>query len=293
MDDNSDRLYNLSILEASQLIRNRDLSPVELTEAFIDRIKDQNPFLNAYITVTEDLAFIQARAAEQEILSGLYKGSLHGIPIALKDLFDTAGVKTTSGSKLFEDRIPERDSTVTARLSASGAVLLGKLAMSENAIAGTGIGFKDPKNPWDKAKTAGGSSNGSAVAVAAGMAMATMGSCTRGSIRAPASFCNVVGLKPTYGRVSRHGVLPLSWTLDHVGPMTYRVADAAIIMEAISGYDSNDCTSSKNKLESFEMPSQYRLDGVKIAVPKHYFFNKSLPEVDSEVIKIAEDALAK
>ena len=293
MDDNSDRLYNLSILEASQLIRNRDLSPVELTEAFIDRIKDQNPFLNAYITVTEDLAFIQARAAEQEILSGLYKGSLHGIPIALKDLFDTAGGKTTSGSKLFEDRIPERDSTVAARLSASGAVLLGKLAMSENAIAGTGIGFKDPKNPWDKAKTAGGSSNGSAVAVAAGMAMATMGSCTRGSIRAPASFCNVVGLKPTYGRVSRHGVLPLSWTLDHVGPMTYRVADAAIIMEAISGYDSNDCTSSKNKLKSFEMPSQHRLDGVKIAVPKHYFFNKSLPEVDSEVIKIAEDALAK
>ena len=293
MHDNSNCLYNLSILEASKLIESRDISPVELTEAFLDRIRDQNSSLNAYITVTQEMALRQARKAEQEIQSGFYKGHLHGIPIALKDLFDTEGIKTTSGSMLYKERIPVKDSTVTARLNESGAVLLGKLAMSENAIAGTGIGFENPKNPWDISRTAGGSSNGSAVAVAAGMAMGAMGSCTRGSIRAPASFCNVVGLKPTYGRVSRHGVLPLSWTLDHVGPMTYRVEDAAIMLDAISGYDKNDRTSSQHSLKRFEIPSKHRLDGIKIAVAKHYFFDKTRPDVDPQVIKIAEEALVK
>ena len=293
MDDNSNFLYTRSIAEASKLIERRDISPVELTQAFLDRIRDQNCSLNAYITVTQEIAIRQARKAEKEIQAGFYKGHLHGIPIALKDLFDTEGIKTTSGSMLFKNRISVKDSTVTARLNECGAVLLGKLAMSENAIAGIGRGFKDPKNPWDISRTAGGSSNGSAVAVASGMAMGAMGSCTRGSIRAPASYCNVVGLKPTYGRVSRHGVLPLSWTLDHVGPMTYRVEDAAIMLDAISGYDKNDPTSSKQSLKKFEIPAKRRLDGIKIAVAKHYFFDKTRPEVDPQVIKIAEEALEK
>jgi len=293
MHDNSNFLYHLSIAKASKLIESRDISPVELTKAFLDRIRDQNQVLHAYITVTEELALRQARKAEKEIQLGGYKGHLHGIPIALKDLFDTAGIKTTSGSMLYKDRIPSEDSTVTARLHQSGAVLLGKLAMSENAIAGTGIGFEDPKNPWDLSRGAGGSSNGSAVAVAAGMAMGAMGSCTRGSIRAPASFCNVVGLKPTYGRVSRHGVLPLSWTLDHVGPMTYGVEDAAIMLDVISGKDKNDLTSAKDTLKKFEKPSKNRLDGIKIAVAKHYFFDATRPSVDQQVVNIAEEALVK
>ena len=293
MYDNSNFLCNLSILEASKLIETRDISPVELTEAFLNRIRDLNPYLKAYITVTEETALSQARKAEQEIQSGGYKGHLHGIPIALKDLFDTEGIKTTSGSMLYKDRIPTKNSTVAERLNRSGAILLGKLAMSENAIAGTGIGFEEPKNPWDISRTAGGSSNGSAVAVASGMAIGAMGSCTRGSIRAPASFCNVVGLKPTYGRVSRHGVLPLSWTLDHVGPMTYRVEDAAIMLDAISGYDNNDLTSAKDSLKKFEIPAKNNLDGIKIAVAKHYFFDATRSEVDPQVIKIAEEALVK
>lgn len=286
-------LHRLTIGEASGLIKCGELSPLELTEIFIKRIEEFNPQLKAYLTVTADLAIRQAKLAEAEIASGKYRGPLHGIPIALKDLFDTAAITTTSGSRLFAGRIPESDSTVTTRLRDAGAVLLGKLAMSENAAGGPDYGstFPIPNNPWNTDHHAGGSSNGSAVAAAARLAMGTMGSCTRGSIRAPASFCNVVGLKPTYGRISRKGVRPLSWTLDHAGPITPTVEDAAIMLGAVAGYDPEDPTSSNDLVPDYRASLHGGIRGLRIGVPRHFFFDESRPLVQKEPLTLADKAL--
>src|SRR5450755_3524674 len=215
----------LSLSEASELIRSRKISPVELTQACLSRIERLNDKLNAFITVTADAALSQARAAEGEIQQGNWKGPLHGIPIALKDLIDTAGVRTTAGSGVFKDRIPTQDAEVVRRLKAAGAVLLGKLNLHEFAYGGSSaISYFGPvHNPWDTAYSPGGSSGGSAAAVAARLCYAAIGTDTGGSVRQPASYCGIVGLKPTYGRVSTSGVTPLSWSLDHVGPMTRTV----------------------------------------------------------------------
>jgi aspartyl-tRNA(Asn)/glutamyl-tRNA(Gln) amidotransferase subunit A len=286
-------LHDLTIAEAGRLIQDRSLSPVELTRAFLDRIEKLDPRLNAYITVTADLALRQAARAEAELVAGQRRGPLHGIPIALKDLFDTAGVATTSGSRVFADRVPGSDGTVAARLREAGAVLLGKLAMSENAAGGPdpSTGFPIPNNPWNLEHGAGGSSNGSAVAASAGLAMGTMGSCTRGSIRAPAAFCNVVGLKPTYGRVSRHGVLPLSWTLDHAGPITRTVQDAALMLGAVAGYDPADPTSSGEPVPEYARGLRTGIEGLRVGVPRHFFFDRGMPFVQPEPLELADRAI--
>ena len=288
-------LHYLTIAQAGSLIRSGSLSPVELAGAFLERIEALDPSLNSYITVTADLAMEQARRAEAELSAGHDRGPLHGIPIALKDLFDTAGVPTTSGSRIFADRVPAEDGTVTARLREAGAVLLGKLAMSENAAGGPDptSAFTIPSNPWNLEHHAGGSSSGSAVAASAGLAMGTMGSCTRGSIRAPAAFCGVVGLKATYGRVSRHGVLPLSWTLDHAGPIAPTVEDAAIMLGAIAGYDPGDPTSSAAPVPDYRACLEDGIRGMRIGVARHFFFDRTRPLVQNGPLDLAERAIAE
>ena len=238
-------MTQLSISAASDLLRQKKLSPVELTTACLDRIERLNPVLNAFITVTAETALAEARAAEQEIHNGKWRGPLHGIPIGLKDLLDTSGVKTTCASALFADRIPTEDAEVVRRLKAAGAVIVGKQNMQEFAYGGTSAAsyFGPVCNPWNVDRIPGGSSGGSAAAVAAGMCLGAIGSDTGGSIRQPAAYCGLVGLKPTYGRVSTRGAFPLAWSLDHLGPITRTVADAAIMLGSIAGYDPLDPTT--------------------------------------------------
>src|SRR5579863_234832 len=228
-----------TIQQASEQIRAKKISPVELTRACLDRIELLNPRLNAFITVMAEPALAQARALETELHAGKWRGPLHGIPIGLKDLFDTAGVKTTCGSAVFADRIPAEDAEVVKRLKRAGAVLIGKQNMHEFAYGSTSVPshFGPVHNPWNTARIAGGSSGGSAAAVAAGLCFGALGSDTGGSIRQPAAFCGITGLKPTYGRVSTRGAIPLSWSLDHLGPMCRSVEDAALLLQVIAGYD--------------------------------------------------------
>ena len=288
----ADDLHYLTIHEASKLIESRELSPVELTRAFLDRIEALDSTLNAYITVLPDAAMAQARDAEAEIERGGYRGPLHGIPIALKDLYDTAGVLTTASSRVFADRVPEEDSTATAQLKSAGAILLGKLAMHEFALTGPDptCGFPIAKNPWNIEYHPGGSSSGSGTAIAAGLCMGTLGSCTGGSIRGPASHCSIVGLKPTYSRVSRYGVIPMSWTLDHVGPMTWNVEDTTIMLQAIAGYDPKDPTSSQESVPDYSEALVEDIQGLRVGVPRHFFFSDN-PSINPETLVLAEEAL--
>ena len=234
-----------TISELAPRLRRREISPVEVTRACLDRIEKLNPSLNAFITVTAESALAEARVAEAEILRGEWRGPLHGIPIALKDLIDTAGVRTTSASALHKDRVPTQDAEVVRRLRQAGAVIVGKNNLHEFAYGGSSLVsyFGDMHNPWDLTHIAGGSSGGSAAAVAAGLVYAAIGTDTAGSIREPAALCGCVGIKPTYGRVPSRGVIPLSLSLDHVGPLASTVADAAIVLQAIAGYDSADLTT--------------------------------------------------
>ncbi len=234
-----------SILETSELLRQGSVSPVELTTDCLARIEKLNPKLNAFITVTADSALAAARQAEAEIRRGDWRGPLHGIPLALKDLIDTAGVRTTAASLLFKDRVPTEDAEVVRRLKAAGAVLLGKQNLHEFAYGGSSMvsAFGEVRNAWNREHIAGGSSGGSATAVAAGLGYGAIGTDTAGSIREPSALCGVVGLKPTYGRVSARGVIPLSISLDHVGPIGRTVADVAAILAAIAGHDPADKAS--------------------------------------------------
>src|SRR5271154_870077 len=235
-----------SIFEISQRLRNRELSPVELTKNCLAKIEKLNPVLNAFITVTADLALEQARRAEAEIQRGQWRGPLHGIPLGLKDIVDTAGIRTTAASALFKDRIPTQDAEVVRRLKHAGAVLLGKQNLHEFAYGGSSMisDYGEVHNPWNPAHIAGGSSGGSAAAVAASLGYGAIGTDTAGSIREPAAQCGVVGIKPTFGRVSARGVIPLSLSLDHVGPIARTVADAAVMLQAIAGYDAKDANSA-------------------------------------------------
>jgi aspartyl-tRNA(Asn)/glutamyl-tRNA(Gln) amidotransferase subunit A len=287
-------LHYLTIGEASRLIRGRRLSPVELTRAVLERVEKVDGTLQTYITLLRDSAMAEAKAAEAEIRRGSYRGPLHGIPIALKDNYDTKGVRTTAGAPLLRQNVPAEDSTVAARLKAAGAVLLGKLTLTEFACAGPDptCGYPIPHNPWNLEHGAGGSSNGSAVAVSAGLCMGSMATCTRGSIRAPAMFCNVVGFKPTYGRVSRRGVIPLSWTLDHCGPITATVEDAANMLQVVAGWDPADPTSSHAPVPDYAGELRADIRGLKIGVPRHFFF-PDRPDVQREPLAIADAALRK
>ena len=231
-----------TIRQAGQELRSREVSSVELTEAALARIAERNPELNAYITVTTEYARAAARRADAELRDGNDRGPLHGIPVGVKDLFDTAGIRTTAGSRFFMDRVPEQDAAAVTRLHEAGAVPTGKHNTHEIAFGTTTMNphFGPARNPRDPSRIPGGSSGGSAVAVADGMCYGALGTDTGGSVRGPAALCGVVGLKPTYGRVSRVGVLPLAWTLDHVGPFGRTVEDCALMLQAIAGHDLAD-----------------------------------------------------
>lgn len=285
-------LHYLTIPQAGKLLKSGELSPVELTRAFLERIDALDSKLEAYITVMYDSALVEARNAEAEILRGEYRGPLHGIPIALKDLYDTKGVRTTASSKVMADRVPTEDATTTAKLSQAGAVLLGKLAMHEFALGGPDPtnGFPLAKNPWNLDHIPGGSSSGSGTAIAAGLAMGTLGSCTGGSIRGPAAYCGIAGIKATYGRVSRYGVVPLSWSLDHCGPLTWTVEDSAIMLQAIAGHDPKDPTSSRAPVPDYTASLREDVKGLRIGVPRHFFFAED-DRINSEVKTVADAAI--
>ncbi len=280
----------MTILEAARRLRAREISAGELLDECLGRIAELNPSLCAFITVTEESARESARQAERELGSGLDRGPLHGIPIALKDVFLTRGVRTTAGSRLFADYVPGHDAAVVERLAQAGAVLVGKTNMHELAYGITSANphFGVVRNPRDPARIPGGSSGGSAVAVAAGMALAALGSDTGGSIRIPAAFCGVVGLKPTYGRVSRYGMLPLSFSMDHAGPITSSVCDAALMMNAIAGRDPRDSSSSGAPVEDYLPAGEGSLEGVRIGLPEDFYFERVTPEARAAVERAAE-----
>jgi aspartyl-tRNA(Asn)/glutamyl-tRNA(Gln) amidotransferase subunit A len=289
----NDDIVTLDVAALSAKLRRKEISPVEVTDAYLHRIDTLNDRLKAYITVTADLAREQARAAEQEIGSGEWRGPLHGVPIALKDLCYTKGIRTTGGSRILGDFVPDYDSTVWTRLKDAGAVLLGKLNLHEFAY---GITSGNPhwgvcRNPYDTGRIPGGSSGGSAAAIVAGLAAATIGSDTGGSIRIPAALCGCVGLKPTWSRVSRHGVIPLSYTLDHVGPITKTVRDAAIVLNSIAGLDPLDSTSSAEPVPDYISSLEGGVKGLRIGVIRE-LSNPSDQEVE-RAFKAALEQLAK
>ena len=275
----------LSLHDASMMVRRKALSPVELTQACLARIERLNPVLNAFITVTADQALQQARNTEAEIRKGRWRGPLHGVPIALKDLFDTAGVRTTAASGVFKDRVPSEDAEVVRRLRAAGAVLLGKLNMHEFAAGSTSVAtyFGAVHNPWNLDSIAGGSSGGSAAAVAAGLCYGALGSDTGGSIRQPAAYCAIAGLKPTYGRVSTRGVSPLSWSLDHVGPMCRSVGDVALLLQPISGYDPEDSNSVDAFVPDYGQALRAKVSALRLGIPRKIFFEQLDPEIEAAV----------
>jgi aspartyl-tRNA(Asn)/glutamyl-tRNA(Gln) amidotransferase subunit A len=292
-DDNAfqSRRKNLqSIAQTSELLRKGSVSPVELASECLARIEKLNPKLNAFITVTAESALATAREAETEIRRGNWHGPLHGIPLALKDLIDTAGVRTTAASLMFKDRIPTEDAEVVRRLKAAGAILLGKQNLHEFAYGGSSMisAFGEVRNAWNPQHIAGGSSGGSATAVAAGMGYGAIGTDTAGSVREPAALCGVVGLKATYGRVSSRGVIPLSFSLDHVGPIGRTVADVAVILAAIAGHDGEDATSVDIPVENYAAALGQKLRPLRIGVPKKFFFE----DLDEEVASAVNHAIS-
>ncbi len=270
--------FELSLTEASRAVRARELSPVELTESVLARIAAVEGRLGAYVTVTADAALAAAVRAEREISGSGPRGPLHGIPMALKDLIDAEGIPTTASSHVRAGHVAERDSRVAERLGAAGAVLLGKTHTHEFAY---GLTTPQTNNAWNQSRVAGGSSGGSAVAVAAGGATFAMGTDTGGSIRVPAALNGVVGLKPTYGLVPRTGVTSLSWSLDHVGPLTRTVQDVALVLSATAGHDPRDPASvSGPMLDRFPGGD---LRGLKVGVPRNHYFDRVAPEVEESV----------
>jgi aspartyl-tRNA(Asn)/glutamyl-tRNA(Gln) amidotransferase subunit A len=274
-------LTTLTLKEASELVRRREVSPVALTEACLTRIERHDRAINAFITVTREQALISAREMESEIRRGQRRGPLHGIPIALKDNIDTAGIRTTAASGVFKDRVPEEDADVVVRLKRAGAVLVGKLNLHEFALGGTSAVtyFGPVRNPWALDRVAGGSSGGSAAAVSADMCFGALGTDTGGSIRIPASLCGIVGFKPTYGRVSNRGVIPMAWTLDHVGPMCKTVEDAALLLNAIAGYDALDPVSVDAPAADYSRTLRMETSKLRVGVARTPFFDNLDPEV--------------
>ncbi len=281
--------YDLTIAEAAAALRGGSLSALALTESVLARIEETEPTLNAYMLVTADLAREQAARADEELANGLDRGPLHGIPFALKDLFETAGITTTGGSGFLRDRVPEEDAFVVAKLHEAGIALTGKLGLHEFAFGTTSDNahFGAIRNPWNPDHSPGGSSGGSGAATAAGSALGTLGSDTGGSIRIPAAACGVAGLKPTRGLVSRSGVVPLSSTLDHAGPLSKTVEDSALILNAIAGYDPADQQSLDRPPEDFARELGRDLGGLRLGVPRHPLWENC----DDEVAAACEAAL--
>jgi len=275
----------LGMEKLGELLRSRKLSPVELAQAMLAQIDKQNPALNAYLAPLPELALAQAREAERAITAGQHRGPLHGIPVSVKDLFFVRGVRNTAGSKIFADFVPDHDATVVERLHGAGAVLLGKTNLHELAygITNNNPHYGPVRNPWRRTQIPGGSSGGSGVAVAASLCTASLGSDTGGSIRIPASFCGVVGLKPTFGRVSRWGVFPLGWSLDHVGPLARHVWDAAVVLQAIAGPDSRDEHCAAVAPPDYLRDIGAGVRGLAIGVPENYFYDHLSLDVERAV----------
>ncbi|MFC1935367.1 amidase [Chloroflexota bacterium] len=289
----SNDLSYLTIAELGPLLRHRQLSPVELVRACLDRIHALDGRLHAFITLMEESALEEARAAEQAIASGGYKGPLHGIPIGLKDLYYTRGIATTAGSTIMADFVPPEDATSVALLKAAGGIVLGKLNLYPFAYGATGINphYGTPQNPWDTERIPGGSSSGSGVALIAGLLPAATGSDTGGSVRIPAAICGIVGIKPTYGRISRHGIVPLSWSLDHAGPMARSVEDCAILLQTMAGHDPKDATSSTLPVPNYWAELKREVRGLRVGLPTELFFTSLQPRVRAAVdqaIKVLE-----
>lgn len=278
-------LAYLPLGEVANLLEKRELSPVELTRHLLDRIDRVDTHLHSYRTLLADRALEQARRAEAEIAGGAYRGRLHGVPIAVKDLVFTAGIPTSCGSTLMEGWLPTYDATVMHRLDAAGAVLLGKLHMTEFALRWHHPAWPVPANPWGADRWSGVSSSGSGVATAAGLCFGSLGTDTGGSIRFPAACNGVVGLKPTYGRVSRYGVFPLAKSLDNVGPMTRRVADAAILLGVIAGHDPNDPTSSHCTVPDYVSRLDQDVRGLRIGVDERFIRDGVHLEVSDAVLQ--------
>jgi aspartyl-tRNA(Asn)/glutamyl-tRNA(Gln) amidotransferase subunit A len=281
----SSELTDLSLLEASRRIRNRKISPVELTEACLRRIEQLQPVLNAFVTVTAEQALAQARELEEQAARGEWRGPLHGIPIALKDLIDTAGVRTTAASAVFAERVPTESAPVVDRLTKAGAVLLGKLNMDEFAYNFTSeTSFFGPiHNPWNTDYIPGGSSGGSAAAVSGRLCFGALGSDTGGSIRQPAALCGIVGLKPSYGLVPTRGVLPLAWSLDHLGPMCRTVTDTAILLEAMAGFDPQEPASVDAPVPGYASKLLGKTADLRLGVPRALFYDNLDSEVEEAV----------
>jgi aspartyl-tRNA(Asn)/glutamyl-tRNA(Gln) amidotransferase subunit A len=287
-------LHFLSIAEAARLIERRQLSPVTLTRAFLDRIVAIDPQLNAYLLVTADQALDQARIAEADIMAGNYRGPMHGIPFALKDIYCTAGIRTTSHSRTRADYIPPFDATTVTQLRGAGAILLGKLATHEFAHGGPSFDLPWPpaRNPWNRDHFTGGSSSGSGAGVAAGLMMGALGSDTGGSIRNPAALCGLVGLKPTYGLVSRRGVYTNSFSYDHAGPMTWSVEDCAIMLQAIAGHDPDDPASANRPVPDYRAALTGSIKGLRIGVLRHLFEEDApIPPVANAALEASFDVL--
>ena len=275
-----DDLTRLTVAQLAQRIRGKEVSPVEVADAFLRRIEAVEPKLNAFITRLDDHARRSAAAAEAEIMAGEYRGPFHGIPVGLKDLFWTEGIRTTSGSALDADFVTPVDSAVAARLQAAGAYCIGKLHMTEFAFDGTSRNhhYGPARNPWDTARMAGGSSSGSGVAVASGEAPIALGTDTGGSVRVPAALCGITGHKPTYGLISRYGVTPLSWSMDHVGPMARTVEDAALALNVLAGHDPRDRASLDTPTQDYTQGLDKGVKGMRIGVPREYVWDMVEPE---------------
>ena len=285
------QMHHKTIAELSNSLQKKEFSSVELTQHFLDRIQKLDPTLNSYITVTEELALQNAKAADERITKGAAT-PLTGIPIAHKDIFCTQDIRTTCGSKMLENFISPYDATVVSRMKNDGAVLLGKLNMDEFAMGSSNENsyFGPTRNPWNLEAVPGGSSGGSSAAVAAGLAAATTGTDTGGSIRQPAAFCNVTGLKPTYGRISRYGMIPLASSLDHAGPLTKTAKDAAIMLNCMAGMDPNDATSVDELVPDYTATLNNSIKGLRIGLPKEFFDHNLDPEI-AELVRVAAKEL--
>jgi aspartyl-tRNA(Asn)/glutamyl-tRNA(Gln) amidotransferase subunit A len=279
-----------TIVELASLLRTRAISPIEITRQCLRRIEKLNPSLNAFITVMTESALAQARAAENEIAHSKWRGPLHGVPVSLKDLIDVAGVRTTAASALFKDRVAGEDAEIVRRLKEAGAVIIGKNNLHECAYGGSSMisYWGEIHNPWDLGRIAGGSSGGSAAAVVAGLSYGAIGTDTAGSIREPAALCGCVGIKPTYGRVSMRGVIPLARSLDHVGPLAATVADVAVLLEVSAGYDAADITTPDLPVANYASALRKSPKTLRVGVPRAHFFE----DLDSEVAWAVEHALA-
>jgi aspartyl-tRNA(Asn)/glutamyl-tRNA(Gln) amidotransferase subunit A len=284
-----EELADLPLVEVAGRIKAGELSPMEATRAVLDRIEALGGTLNTFVTVLAERALAEAKDAEREIAAGDYRGPLHGVPVSVKDLFYTAGIRTTASSRVLADHVPEEDATIVRRLREAGAIIVGKTNMLEFAYASVHADYGPSPNPWDLKRSSSGSSSGSGVAVAAGMGYGSIGSDTGGSIRLPAAYCGIVGLKPTYGRVSRYGAVPVSWSCDHIGPMTRTVADCAAILGAIAGEDEGDSTSGRVPVPDYLGTLGEGVAGKRVGIADAYLRQN----VDAEVMRAVETAIAQ